>query len=197
MLLATIAEKASGKDFIALCGENIFIPLKMTSTAIRTKEEKLKVNNMAWGHLYVPEKKAYVQADSFPEFNYSLWLGHRKGPGRISSTCSDLQKWDDALYSGQLVTNETIAEAFSPATLNNGSFSNYGFGWTLKQDERGKVVLHTGDNPGYKTIIIRYLDFRQTVIVLNNNGHEHFDRLVKGITSILDGTSAHKQAEMR
>src|SRR5690349_12208399 len=39
VLLGSIAEKASGRDFIELCREWIFKPLQMTSTSIRTLEE--------------------------------------------------------------------------------------------------------------------------------------------------------------
>ena len=182
MLLASIAEKVSGKDFIQLSRENIFIPLSMTSTDIRTKAEKQELKNIAWGHLYVPEKHRYVHADSFPQFNYTIWLGNRKGPGRISSTSSDLLKWDRALYSENLVKRETLEEAFKPARLNNDSLSYYGFGWSIvPSTPLGKMVHHSGDNPGYKTHIIRYINADKTVILLCNNGHEKFDAILNDI----------------
>jgi CubicO group peptidase (beta-lactamase class C family) len=186
MLLASVAEKASGKDFIALSQERIFKPLRMTHTALRTKQEKLLLPGMAWGHLFVADKKQYVHADSFPEFNYTIWLGNRKGPGRVSSTAADLLKWDQALYHYQLIKYETLMEAFSPARLNDGSHSDYGFGWQLNNNVRlGKVVLHTGDNPGYKTMILRYIDSNKTVIALCNNAHEKYDSLCSEVVKAL------------
>jgi CubicO group peptidase (beta-lactamase class C family) len=180
MLLASIAEKVSGKDFIAMCDDRIFSPLQMTSTAIRTREQKLNLPNMALGHLYVKEKQRYVRADSFPQFNYAIWLGNRKGPGRISSTSSDLLKWDRALYTEKLVTKNTLQEAFSPAQLKNDSLSYYGFGWDLSTDPKlGKIVSHTGDNPGYKTQIVRYLDSDHTIIVLSNNAFGKISDIIK------------------
>jgi CubicO group peptidase (beta-lactamase class C family) len=179
MLLATIAEKASGEDFTGLCRDRIFTPVAMTQTDIRTKGDKLKLQNMAWGHLYVAEKQTYVHADSFPAFNYSIWLGNRKGPGRISSSASDLLKWDQALYMESMVSDEILHEAFTPATLNNGSRSDYGFGWVVgKHLQLGRKVFHAGDNPGYKTIIIRYIDTRKTLILLSNNAYAKFDAVV-------------------
>jgi CubicO group peptidase (beta-lactamase class C family) len=80
MLLGSVVEIVSGKDFIDFINERIFKPVQMNNTDIRTKEEKVTLPNMAWGHLYVKEKQRYVRADSFPEFNYSIWLGNRKGP---------------------------------------------------------------------------------------------------------------------
>jgi CubicO group peptidase (beta-lactamase class C family) len=180
MLLASVVEKVSGQDFITFSEERIFAPLKMTSTAIRTREEKIALPKMAWGHLLVKEKQRYVRADSFPQFNYAIWLGNRKGPGRISSTTSDLLKWDRALYTEKLVRSKTLQEAFSPAKLKNDSLSNYGFGWELGENPKyGKIVSHTGDNPGYKTQIIRYIDADNTVIILSNNAHEKINELVK------------------
>ncbi|MEX1238391.1 MAG: serine hydrolase domain-containing protein [Cyclobacteriaceae bacterium] len=184
MFLATIAEKASERDFIELSRQRIFVPLKMTQTDIRTREDKLKLTEMAWGHLYVPEKQTYVHADSFPAFNYAIWLGNRKGPGRVSGSALDLLKWDRALYSESLIKEETLEDAFTPARLNNGTFSPYGFGWNIRQHPQlGKKVYHTGDNPGYKSIIIRYIDSRKTLILLCNNAHEKYDEMVRKIES--------------
>ena len=105
VLLASIAEKSSGKDFIKLCRKWIFKPLKMRSTNIRTLKEKRETQNFAIGHIYVPEREQYVRADSFPSSDYTIWLGNRKGPGRVSSTAADLLQWDKALYSEKLVSS--------------------------------------------------------------------------------------------
>ncbi len=186
MLLGSIVEKVSGEDFIEVVTKRIFKPLQMTSTAIRTKEEKMALPNMAWGHLYVPEKKRYVRADSFPEFNYSIWLGNRKGPGRISSTSSDLLKWDRALYTENLVKNESLMEAFMTPRLKNDSTTRYGFGWQIGSNPLlGKFVHHGGDNPGYKTKIIRYIDADKTIIVLCNNYPDNFDEFIGEMVKVM------------
>jgi CubicO group peptidase (beta-lactamase class C family) len=186
MLLASIAEKASGKDFIELCRKWIFKKLKMKSTDIRTLEEKKATKNFAIGHIYVEERTKYVRADSFPSSNYTIWLGNRKGPGRISSTASDLLKWDQALYTNKLVKQSTLQDAYTPMKLNDGTLSNYGFGWELRNDPSfGKIVQHNGDNPGYKTQIIRYIDKRKTIILLNNNATKDFALILKQLEGII------------
>ena len=182
VLLASIAEKTSGKDFVEFCDERIFKPLNMTSTAIRSLSEKAAISNFALGHMYVKEKQRYIRADSFPSSNYTIWLGNRKGPGRVSSIASDLLKWDRALYTESLVKKETLSQAFAPAKLNNDSISNYGFGWDIQlSPELGHVVRHSGSNPGYKTHIIRYIDIDKTVIMFSNNDHEKFEMLLNTI----------------
>ena len=171
VLLASVAEATSGQDFIELCRNWIFKPLGMTDTDIRTLEQKAQVKNFAAGHIK-DSAGNYVNANRFHASDYTVWLGNRKGPGRISSTAADLLKWDQALYAHTLVSESTLRQAFTPAILNDGSVSNYGFGWDIEEDpQRGKYVHHNGDNPGYKTMIIRLLQDKKTIIVLNNNYH--------------------------
>lgn len=186
LLLASIAEKASGKDFIWMCRNWIFKKLKMKSTDIRTLEEKKATKNFAIGHMYVEERNRFVRADSFPSSNYTIWLGNRKGPGRISSTAEDLLKWDQALNSDKLIKQSTLQEAFTPMKLNNGILSYYGFGWEISNDPvAGKIVQHNGDNPGYKTQIVRLIDKKKTIIVLNNNAIQNFNQLIKQLIEIV------------
>jgi len=186
VLLASIAEKAGGKDFIRMCQKWIFKPLKMRSTNTRTLKQKAATNNFAIGHIYVTEKQQYIRADSFPSSDYTIWLGNRKGPGRVSSTAADLLTWDKALYTEKLVQQSALQDAFLPMRLNNDSSSNYGFGWMLRSDPLlGKIVMHTGDNPGYATQIIRYIDAGKTIILLSNNAYKNFDEIIRHIEIIV------------
>jgi CubicO group peptidase (beta-lactamase class C family) len=186
VLLASIAEKASGRDFIEMCREEIFKLLSMTSTNIRTLSEKATIINFAMGHIYVKEKQRYIRADSFPSSNYTIWLGNRKGPGRISSTTTDLLKWDQALYSQKILNDSSKLQAFSPMKLKNDSISNYGFGWDLSNHPvLGKTVSHTGDNPGYKTVIVRFIEKNKTIVILNNNAHKDFRTLTNTLIALV------------
>jgi len=186
LVLASVVEKITGKDFINLCRKWIFHKLKMKDTDIRSLAVKAATNNFALGHIYVKDKDRYTRADSFPSSDYTIWLGNRKGPGRISSTAADLLKWDQALYTNKLVRQSTLQEAFTPMKLNNGTVSNYGFGWMISRDSvLGRVVSHTGDNPGYKTQIIRYIDKNKTIILLNNNAHPGFSAIIRDVAVFL------------
>jgi CubicO group peptidase (beta-lactamase class C family) len=186
LLLASIAEKAIDKDYIWMCRKWIFKKLKMKSTDIRTLEMKKATINFAIGHISFMPRNMYIRADSFPSSDYTIWLGNRKGPGRISSTASDLLKWDKALYTEKLIKQSTLADAFVPMKLNDGSISNYGFGWSLRTDSTfGKIVSHTGDNPGYKTQILRYIDKRKTIILLNNNSYPAFTPIIRKVEELL------------
>jgi CubicO group peptidase (beta-lactamase class C family) len=186
MLLASIVEKVSGQDFIAFCRARIFRPLRMRKTDIRTLAEKAATKDFAIGHVWVAEKQRYVRADSFPSSNYTIWLGNRKGPGRVSSTARDLLKWDQALYGHKILPQPDIRKAYEPAKLNNDSLSNYGFGWMLEAvPGLGITAWHSGDNPGYRTRLMRYTGARKTLIVLNNNEYPKIDALLEALESML------------
>ena len=188
VILASITEKVSGRDFIEFCNTEIFSKLKMNHTAIRTLEQKASTPNFALGYIFVPERNKYIRADSFPSSNYTIWLGNRKGPGRISSTVQDLLKWDQALYGQSLISSKTLQDAYTPITLKNGRISNYGFGWELIPNApNGKIVWHNGDNPGYKTLIMRFVDQHRTLIVLCNNATDEFVNLTNSLRMAVAG----------
>jgi CubicO group peptidase (beta-lactamase class C family) len=188
VLLASIAEKASGTDFAGFVRDRIFRTSGMKDADIRTPAEKKSLENLAKGHILVKERGRYVPADSFPSSNYTIWLGNRKGPGRVSATAMDLLKWDRSLASTLLLNDKTKAEAFRPATLNDGRKSDYGFGWFLSKTDRGEDILwHDGDNPGYKTAIRRHPASDRTLIILSNNYYSDFEALKEGLEKILLG----------
>ena len=168
VLLGSIVEKVTGKDFVEISKKWIFEPLKMENTLIRSNEEKKELKNLAFGHKK-DSLDRFVNANKFLSSDYTVWLGNRKGPGRVSSNVFDLLLWDQALFTEKLVSKKTMEEAFSPYILNDKTLSYYGFGWRLNKDSKNKIVTHSGSNPGYKTRIIRLLDKRKTIIILNNN----------------------------
>ena len=182
VLLGSIVEKVTGEDFVELSRKWIFEPLKMTNTAIRNNKEKKELNNLAYGHKK-DSLERFVNANNFLSSNYTIWLGNRKGPGRISSNVFDLLLWDQALYGETLVTKSTLDEAFTPYKLNSDKLSFYGFGWRLNKDLSNKIVSHSGSNPGYKTRIVRLLDKKRTILVLSNNDFK-LESLINKLTSL-------------
>lgn len=99
------------------------------------------------------------------------------GDGNIYASAEDLLKWDQALYTEKLVKASTFQEAITPAKLNNGEATRYGFGWFIA--EEGKVVSHTGGWVGFRNILVRYLDNNKTLVVLSNGSDGRGMRLVK------------------
>ena len=186
VVLASIAESVSGMDFIELCRNRIFKAAGMRGADIRTNDVKNRLGRFARGHIWVEARQRLVRADSFPSSDYTIWLGNRKGPGRVSARAKDLLAWDRALREAKLPGTRSGSEAWRSGVLNNGSPTGYGFGWFLWNTAKGeRVIWHDGDNPGYKTMFRRYPDRDLTLIVLSNNYPAGFDRLIGQLEAAL------------
>ena len=153
VLLALIIEKVSGTSFSGFMEKNIFQPLGMHDSFVYDKSTpRTKLREKAYG-----------------KFNdISQYGGGAVGDGGIFSSVDDLFKWDAALYGETLVSQSTLSKAFSPAMLNNGTTSPYGFGWMLKNENGEQIVYHTGGSGGLRTFIERQLTHQNTIIILTN-----------------------------
>jgi tetratricopeptide (TPR) repeat protein len=115
--------------------------------------------------------------------------GFTVGDGGIFSTINDLLKWDKALYTEKLVKKSTLNEAFTPATLNSGTSSPYGFGWMLKEYGGEKIVYHTGGSGGFRTYLERRLNSHDAIIILTNMENSPRREISDAIVNILKGKS--------
>ncbi len=187
LLLASVVEAATDTNFIELMKRWVFKPTQMTHSGFLLPLEKSRIKNFAKGHVFDSTSRSYVDASLNKASNYTIWLGGRKGPGRISSTALDLLKWDQILYTPYLVAQTTMDEAYKPYTLKDGTISNYGFGWEVNTHLKlGRIVEHSGDNPGYRTHIRRYLDQDYTIILLNNNSSGRMDDILKSTEELIE-----------
>lgn len=171
-LLASIIEKVSGQPSGVYMAQHIFTPLGMTHTRVyntRRASNEL-IPNYAYGFVYVPGLKKYVQADSLPELDYVHYLDGIQGQGRINSTVGDLFKWDRALKNHTLVNETAQRHMLSPQVLSDTlNKAYYGYGVGVRKSGKGNVISHTGGWPGYATVLIHYEEEDVTVIVLSNN----------------------------
>ena len=174
-LLAQIVEKISGQTFAAFLKENIFTPLHMDNT-IAFEDGISTVTNRAYG--YKPTDDGFVFAD---QSMTSAVLGD----GGIYSSILDCYKWDQALYTEQLVTSATLAEAFTSGRLADGSETNYGFGWRLSELNGLKCINHTGTSTGFNNAVYRIPEKRLSVVVLSNrtgkNSHDAAPKIAEMI----------------
>ena len=184
-LLGSIIEKASGMSYGDYLKKAIFSPLKMTNTFVYTRRyAPKKVSNYAYGYVYNDSLKKYVLPDDFYATKEVIWLDGIVGDGTVNSTVNDLLKWDRALYTDKLLTKAGMDQVFEVGTLNDGSKTQYGFGWMIEQNKDfGKLASHSGGWAGYKTFIDRHIDNDKTIIVLQN--HDEVKLPVKSIRSIL------------
>tara|TARA_R110002050_G_scaffold88375_2_gene186626 strand:+ start:10523 stop:11626 length:1104 start_codon:yes stop_codon:yes gene_type:complete len=173
VLLSLIVTKVSGMPFHKFMEINIFRPLGMNNTLVYD-ESAPAIENRAVG---------YNQAGQLDD--YEIFT---TGAGGMFSTLDDLHLWDRALYTEQLISHAALEEAFTPATLNNGELTKYGYGWGVSEGDGQKVVQHTGGLAGYRTFIKRNLYNKSCYIILTNHGDTSNTTAIKtALDEILEG----------
>jgi len=171
-LLAIVIQRVSGRRFSDFLAQEIFLPCEMKSTFVYD-DRAVKRPGMAVGY------DAFGQIDDGGPTSVP-------GDGGIYSTVDDLFKWDQTLNTEKLVTRSTLAEAFTPARVEEGK-STYGFGWNVALDGANKYVWHTGSHAGFRAFIERRLNQQLTVIMLTNMGNSKRQEIDSAIQNILAG----------
>lgn len=153
-LIALIIEKASGLSYTQYLEQNLFEPLQMKNTFVFNPFDSISAaqsydwNGTPW------------QMD----FSDGIY-----GDKNIYSTVRDLLKWDQAIYSGQLLDKRLLDSAFTAYSNERKSQHNYGLGWRLLQFDNGKeVVYHNGRWHGFNSAFARLTDENATIIILTN-----------------------------
>lgn len=173
-LLGMIVEKVSGKPYGEFVAERIFKPLGMTAT--RVNDEHAIIPNRAEGYTWA--NSALHNAD----YTSMTWPF---AAGVLVSTVTDMAKWDAALYTNRLLKPADLQQMWTPARLNSGKSTVYGFGWVIDTYQGHRLIWHNGGIPGFITQISRFVDDKLTVIVLTNTEHSNPDTIIKGVAGIL------------
>jgi len=175
VMLALITEKVSGMPMHKFMDLYIFKPLDMSRSLVYHAATP-NIENRAVGYTDTGELDDYVILTT--------------GAGGLFSSVEDLYKWDQALYSEKLVSKATLEEAFTPTILNNGEVSNYGYGWSITENDHKKSVSHSGSLSGYRTYIRRNLyDKSGYIILTNDGGRSDIGALGYALDNILTGQS--------
>lgn len=190
-LLALIIEKVTGSTYSDYANKAIFRPLKMSNTFVYTPRLTPRhINNFATGYMLDSLKKV-VLPDSINETKFVFYSDGIVGQGRINSTTLDLLKWDRALYTNKLLSNEGMKEIFEVATLEDKSKTMYGLGWYIEESaDYGKITNHSGSWPGYVNFIERHITNDKTIIILQNRVNP-FMPILQPIRNILYNNPVH------
>ncbi|WP_353777869.1 serine hydrolase [Winogradskyella sp. 3972H.M.0a.05] len=173
VLLSMIVAKASGVPFHEFMKANIFDPLGMENTLVYDKSTP-EIKDRAVGY------NANGDLNDYEIFT--------TGAGGMYSTVDDLHLWDQALYTEKLVSKVALEEAFTPAKLNNGEPTQYGYGWGIGVVDGKKVVQHSGGLNGYRTFLRRNLDNNSGYILLTNYGNaSNNGAIMNALDDILEG----------
>lgn len=174
VILAHLIEKISQKSHEAFMRSEIFEPLGMKNSRVwnlisadktfDTKTDDMRRNGKGFEKLE-------------PTF-----LDGVSGDGAVYTSIADMVIWDMFWYHNKLINADIINEAFLKPTLNNGSFSSYGFGWVIEDD----AMWHNGSWLGANTYIWRNPKSKKCVVILDNASSIFTESIIEEL---------HKQVE--
>lgn len=170
-LLAAVIAKASGLDEGVFLQQNVFDPLKMTSSGFGYAAQRQP--GLA---------KAYQGRAPFqPQPSASLDLF--SGAGAVVSNAPDVAAWDIALMQGDLLDPRSMQALWTAGKLKTGAGTGYAMGFVPATLAGHREVWHNGLAPGaggycYNAI---FPDDKLAVIVLSNG--YNFDGVAEQIVS--------------
>jgi CubicO group peptidase (beta-lactamase class C family) len=170
VLLAKIAEIASGKPYPDLINALIFSPLGMASSGVARQVDTIP--NLAVGY----QTAAQTQPAAI---TYSLAVVD--GAGSLYSTAADLVKFNQGLNSDAF-----LSKRMRERMVHQHVKEKFGYGWYLR--ERGgiwDVSYHKGDLPGYTSFLSRRTQSNQLIVLLANAGGLDLADLENDISRVL------------
>ncbi len=174
-LLGAIIEKVAGKTYEQVLKENILDPLGMKNTGY--DHHNTIITKRASGYNKTPN--GYENA---PYLDMSLPYA----AGSMYSTIDDLFLWDQALYGEKLLSGKYKELMFKP------NLGNYAYGWIITKASLGQtkesvpVVTHGGGINGFNTLLVRLIDRKHTIVLLDNTSQGRPQQAMsRAITNIL------------
>ena len=173
-LLGAIIEKVTGKSYEQVLKENILDPVGMKNTGY--DHYNTIIPKRASGYSKTPD--GYTNA-------LYLDMSIPYAAGSLYSTVEDLYLWDQALYTDKLISAQSKALMYKPF------LQNYAYGWIVRNasfkqhDQPVQVIGHGGGINGFTTLIMRYPNEKNLIVILDNTGSGYLNRLSESLAKIL------------
>lgn len=156
VLLARLAEAASGSSMADLVQDRIATPVGLDTTWVVTQDRS------------DPFDRATGTKRNGTVCDYGLWT---TGAGGIAASAEDLAMIGDAWQNGGLLPPELVEEAFAPTGPALADTAvGHGLGWFVSERSQGRVVWHTGHYAGFVNVWLLAPEEDLTIVVLSNGG---------------------------
>jgi D-alanyl-D-alanine carboxypeptidase len=153
VLLGALIEHVSGESYYDYVRDHVFRPAGMRSTG--SLPESVEVPDRAVGYL-----RSSPASDWVPNTDTLPWRGTAAGGGY--STVGDLLRFAQALKSGTLISEATLAEATRPHQ------QQYGYGFGVQGQGRLGSYGHGGGAPGMNGELRIFPELGYVVVSLSN-----------------------------
>ena len=171
-LLGFIVENVSGRNYWDFLSERILRPLGMTSTTNRLPS------------LIIPHRASGYEQTNHILINRDYDLTDVFSAGALVSTVGDLAKWNKAMDHDDLLNPSSKQAMWRPAVLNDGTATQYGFGWRIETFEGHKNIGHGGSTSGFSATIQRFPDDQLAIIILTNTDEQIATTLARKIAHL-------------
>lgn len=196
-LLAMVVEKVSGESFAVYLQKHVFVPAGMKDSYLlgSRANDANRVTGYLVRHHYLGDLESIEESKKVRRWSYNM--RDLYGPTNVVSTAADLLKFALALDTYKLLSRTLTEEAFTPYRLSDGKpampdgefgHAAYGLGWFLPVSNLGKMVMHTGREPGFFTFFWHDWKTRRTLILLDNAESTGFGDACKETFNIVYGT---------
>lgn len=156
-VLGILCSQVGGKFYGDQLAERIFKPSAMQARIISERD-------------IVPHRAAGYDRNGGVLTNQA-WVSpsaNATGDGSLHLTARDLARWSIALDGDKVLNSAIKTASWTPARLNDGSATGYGFGWDVGPAFGHRRVQHGGAWQGFTSHITRFVDDKLAVIVLAN-----------------------------
>jgi len=157
-IMAALVEEVTETPFPEWMEKNVFQPLEMNNTKVRSNQNEV-ITNRSVGY-------GLSENGQFEELQD---LGGAMGAGGIYTTLEDLSKWINN-YDNPKVGNEKILkEMMTPYVLTSGDTTNYGFGLFIQEYKGLKTIQHAGADVAHRSNLIYFPTIDGAVVTQSNN----------------------------
>ena len=157
VLMTEVIERISEMSYPEWMKENVFEPIRMTHTIVRSDPTEI-VENRSQG--YEP-----AEDGGFAEVGD---LGGGMGPGAVYSTLDDLAKWMNHLLEPVVGTPAMVDEMMTPFELKDGSITEYGLGLFVQDFNGMKYVHHGGADLAHRSMLMLFPEINAGVVTQSN-----------------------------
>jgi CubicO group peptidase (beta-lactamase class C family) len=161
-ILGYVVEQVSGEPYSIFLQREIFDPLQMKNTSFDSSYYSQLDHAVGYASWQV--KAVQLGWTIAPQWSFLF------GSGLLHTNVEDLYRWDQALYTNKLISQQSLNAAFTPYVGSQYTGSSYGYGWFIaKAPAPGhRLIWHDGRIDGFRTYIGRHPDDNVTIIFLSN-----------------------------
>lgn len=173
-LLSLVVQRVSGERFGDYLREHLFEPLGMHHSFMGS---------------YAPAGVTLAQGCKPGEGEDAPRIDVRPiseastfGAGGISTTLADWALWDEALFSGRILSPRAMEQLLTTQRLADGSDSGYAFGIFPDEFRGARRYTHNGQTQGFVADYAHYRDRDVSIVVFGNSYGANPGGVMRGLS---------------